>query len=632
MKKIILLICLLGAFFTVSAANWYHFRSVSPSGHNLCYRIKSNSTVEVAHSDSVTGYHPYTTYNNSSYRNDLIGEVIIPDTVSYNNKVYIVTCIGDRAFWRCHKMTSVTLPSSVERIEGGAFDSCLALSSLTIPRNVKYIGGGIVVRCNNLDTINYLADSCVADVFIYPNINARVIIGNNVKYIPKGLFYTSLVDTIILPSSVKYIAKDAFNNCKFLAFISLPTSVVSIGNQAFAGCSNLTSISLPPLIDSIGIKTFFNCSNLTSIIIPENVTKIGDYAFARCINLVSLTSLNPIPPQVCGDSTFHKVYKGIPLNVPSQSINTYKLAYGWRDFINIVPDTNIGTYEVNISSNDTNMGYVKIILPYTPQNNQMVIQAIAFNNYRFTHWSDGNQEEVRSLLINKDTNLIAYFEREDSKYTLNVATDNPSMGSVSGGGMYNANSQVSISANPYQGYEFVFWQDGNTQANRTITLVSDSTFTAYFRAKSSSDSSNILVVSIDAAMGSVYGGGTYKNGSTTTIMAVPKSGYMFVQWQDGNTQDTRTITVVSDSTFTAYFRPTTAISETSEDNLLIYSANQNIVVKGAENEPIRIYDIYGRMLHHIKNADAEYRVNISSSGIYLVQVGNRKAVKVAIVK
>lgn len=631
MKKIILLICLLGAFFTVSAANWYHFRSVSPSGHNLCYRIKSNSTVEVAHSDSVTGYHPYTTYNNSSYRNDLIGEVIIPDTVSYNNKVYTVTCIGDRAFWRCHKMTSVTLPSSVERIEGGAFDSCLALSSLTIPRNVKYIGGGIVVRCNNLDTINYLADSCVADAFIYPNINARVIIGNNVKYIPKGLFYTSLVDTIILPSSVKYIAKDAFNNCKFLAFISLPTSVVSIGNQAFAGCSNLTSISLPPLIDSIGIKTFFNCSNLTSIIIPENVTKIGDYAFARCVNIVSLTSLNPIPPQVYGDSTFHKVYKAIPLNVPSQSINTYKLAYGWRDFTNIVADTTIGVYQVTVTTVDTNMGQVKIILPYTPQNGQLVIQAIPNANYRFTHWSDGNQEAVRSLYITQDTNLVAYFASDNAQYTLTAVSDNTSMGSVSGGGRYQANSQVMITATPYLGYEFTAWQDGNTQSQRTITLVSDTTFRAYFRAKSN-DSCTIQVVSVDTAMGITYGEGRYKKGVTTTIMAVPRNGYIFVQWQDGNTQDTRTITAVSDSMFVAYFRPSTGIEETEDNHVLVYSFHQNIVVKGAENESISIYDIFGRRIRYIKNAEAEYRTNVNSSGVYFVQVGKRKVVKVNVTK
>lgn len=608
MKKIVLFICLLCVVVSVKGATWYHFRSVSPSGHNLCYRFKSDSTIVVTHTDSAYASQ-YLAYNYIYNRNyNLIGDVIIPDTVSYNNKIYTVIGIDVCAFWRCTQMTSVTLPSSIERIEARAFDSCLALSSLTIPRNVKHIGGNIVTHCNNLDTINYLADSCEIAGLGGGKTTIKINIGNTLKYIPTGLFRNSLIDSITLPSSVKYI-----------------------GPNAFRGCSNLTSISLPSSLDSIGHHAFFGCSALTSLTIPESVTKIGDYAFARCVNIVSLTSLNPIPPQVDGDSTFHKIYKAIPLNVPSQSINTYKLAYGWRDFTNIAADTTIGMYEVNVSSNDTDMGYVKIILPYSPQNNQMVIQAIAYDNYHFTQWSDGNQEEVRSLLINKDTNLIAYFARNDSKYTLNVASDNPSMGSVSGGGMYNANSQVTITANPYQGYEFVSWQDGNTQAYRSITLVSDSTFTAYFRTKSN-DSSRITVVSIDAAMGSVYGGGMYKNGSTTTIMAVPKSGYMFVQWQDGNTQDTRTLTVVSDSTFTAYFRPTTAVTESKDDNLYIYSTNQDIVIKGAKNEPIRIYDIYGRMLHHIKNADAEYRVNISSNGIYLVQAGNRKAVKVAIVK
>lgn len=614
MKKIILLICLLGTFFTVSAASWCHFRSVSPSGHNLCYRIKSDSTVEVCHSDSIKSYYyqyEYPIYNNSFYINDLAGDVVIPDTVSYNNRVYTVIAIGDRAFWRCHKTTSIILPSTIERIEGVALDSCRRLKEIIIPRNVKKIGGNIFIRCDSLETINYLADSCIIQSgYILCKSTIKINIGNTVKYIPRGLFTSnSLIDSIILPSSVKCIAE-----------------------SAFSGCSSLTYIYLPSSLDSISHNAFNGCSALTSLVIPENVTKMGDYAFAGCVNLVSLTSLNPIPPQVYGDSTFHKVYKAIPLNVPSQSINTYKLAYGWRDFTNIVADTTIGVYQVTITTVDTNMGQVKIILPYTPQNGQLVIQAIPNANYRFTHWSDGNQEAVRSLYITQDTNLVAYFASDNAQYTLTAVSDNTSMGSVSGGGRYQANSQVMITATPYLGYEFTAWQDGNTQANRTITLVSDSTFTAYFRAKSSSDSSNIIVVSIDAAMGSVYGGGTYKNGSTTTIMAVPKSGYMFVQWHDGNTQETRTITVMSDSTFTAFFRPTTAVMESEDDNLYIYSTNQDVVIKGAENELIRIYDIYGRMLHHIKNADAEYRVNICSSGIYLVQVGNRKAVKVAIVK
>ena len=368
MKKIILLICLLGAFFKVSAANWYHFRSVSPSGHNLCYRIKSDSTVEVTHSDSVYGVSGNNPgrwiYNNSDYINHLVGDVIIPDTVASNNKVYIVIGVDNRAFWRCRKMNSVTLPSSIERIGGSAFDSCLSLNVITIPRNVKSIGVNMVIRCNNLDTINYLADSCVigtnTSYVLGGKTPIKINIGNTVKYIPRGLFTNnSLIDSLILPSSVRYIANYAFSGCSSLTSLIIPENVTNIAFNTFRNCSSLTSIYLPSTLDSISHHAFYGCSALTSLVIPENVTKMGDYAFAGCVNLVSLTSLNPIPPQVYGDSTFHKVYKAIPLNVPSQSINTYKLAYGWRDFTNIVADTTIGFYQVTVTTVDTNMGQVK---------------------------------------------------------------------------------------------------------------------------------------------------------------------------------------------------------------------------------------------------------------------------------
>ena len=648
MKKIILLICLLGAFFTVSAANWYHFRSVSPSGHNLCYRYVNNSEVVVSLIDSSynSNTHANVYSNTSYYITHLVGNVIIPDTVIYNNRELVVVGISYKAFANCINMTSVYIPLSCLYIDIGAFDGCTRLKEVTIPHNIKMLNAplngypawvtssvAIFRGCDSLSIINYDADSCgFKSVFLGLGISnkVKVNIGNGVRYIPNGLFRNLNVDSLCLPSTVMSIADSSFLYCK-LIYMSMSTNVSKISNYAFYGCSNLTSISLPRSLDSIGHYAFFGCSALTSLTIPESVTKIGNYAFARCVNIVSLTSLNPIPPQVYGDSTFHKVYKAIPLNVPSQSINTYKLAYGWRDFTNIVADTTIGVYQVTVTTVDTNMGQVKIILPYTPQNGQLVIQAIPNANYRFTHWSDGNQEAVRSLYITQDTNLVAYFASDNAQYTLTAVSDNTSMGSVSGGGRYQANSQVMITATPYLGYEFTAWQDGNTQSQRTITLVSDTTFRAYFRAKSN-DSCTIQVVSVDTAMGITYGEGRYKKGVTTTIMAVPRNGYIFVQWQDGNTQDTRTITAVSDSMFVAYFRPSTGIEETEDNHVLVYSFHQNIVVKGAENESISIYDIFGRRIRYIKNAEAEYRTNVNSSGVYFVQVGKRKVVKVNVTK
>ena len=46
----------------------------------------------------------------------------------------------------------------------------------------------------------------------------------------------------------------------------------------------------------------------------------------------------------------------------------------------------------------------------------------------------------------------------------------------------------------------------------------------------------------DKAMGSVTGMGTYPKGSTVTLTAVPNTGYRFVEWGDGSTDNPRQVT------------------------------------------------------------------------------------------
>ena len=63
----------------------------------------------------------------------------------------------------------------------------------------------------------------------------------------------------------------------------------------------------------------------------------------------------------------------------------------------------------------------------------------------------------------------------------------------------------------------------------------------------------ITVQSNNDAWGTVTGGGTFDEGVTTTLTATPNDGYTFVKWQDGTTENPRTITVTADETWTAYF-------------------------------------------------------------------------------
>jgi len=67
-------------------------------------------------------------------------------------------------------------------------------------------------------------------------------------------------------------------------------------------------------------------------------------------------------------------------------------------------------------------------------------------------------------------------------YTVTVRSDNPVMGTATGGGSFAENSSISISAVANEGYRFVRWNDDNSEAIRTITVAADATYTAYFEA------------------------------------------------------------------------------------------------------------------------------------------------------
>ena len=67
-------------------------------------------------------------------------------------------------------------------------------------------------------------------------------------------------------------------------------------------------------------------------------------------------------------------------------------------------------------------------------------------------------------------------------YTLTLAVNDTTMGTVSGGGTYMYGADVVITATPNTGYHFVEWNDGVTEAVRTIEVKGNTTYTAFFAA------------------------------------------------------------------------------------------------------------------------------------------------------
>ena len=66
--------------------------------------------------------------------------------------------------------------------------------------------------------------------------------------------------------------------------------------------------------------------------------------------------------------------------------------------------------------------------------------------------------------------------------------------------------------------------------------------------------------------GSVTGAGTYDAGTEVEVKATPNEGYEFVDWEDGETFASRTVTVNEDMTLMATFKPVDNTEEGGDQN------------------------------------------------------------------
>lgn len=102
-----------------------------------------------------------------------------------------------------------------------------------------------------------------------------------------------VIETIVLPSTIKEIGDAAFRGCKNLKSINFPESVEIIGKSAFMNCNSLVSVELPPRLKKLEYWLFGQCERLKHVIVPASVEEIDKEAFYLCKNLETVTLLNP---------------------------------------------------------------------------------------------------------------------------------------------------------------------------------------------------------------------------------------------------------------------------------------------------------------------------------------------------
>lgn len=298
-------------------------------GTNISYTLDSDGVMTFTGTGAMPDYTTTTWY--SKDWEDEIKSVVIGSGITYvGNKTFYscynltsvslpstVTALGEEVFSGCTDLTTVNIPSGVTAIPKFAFSTCRALTSISLPSSITsigesafssagltsftvsskitQIGEGAFKNCYNLTKITVNSSNTVyASDYkgVLFNKNKTTLIAapgalfgsysipSTVTSISPYAFY-SLTDLtgITISSKVSDIGNYAFSNCS-LTSVNIPGNVVSIGDYAFSSCA-LTSLTIQSGVTSIGGAAFYGCSNLATVTVPDTVTSIGGSAFAN---------------------------------------------------------------------------------------------------------------------------------------------------------------------------------------------------------------------------------------------------------------------------------------------------------------------------------------------------------------
>ena len=445
--------------------------------------------------------------------------IVLPNTVNYIGQYAFYDChalkdfalpssltkIDYRAFENNHALNSLVLPNSVDTLCDRAFYNCDGLNSVQFGENLKYIGKESFCESNNLKSVTFnesllniddrAFQSCSQlqavqlnqklqrighEAFRYCGNLRDVIFGDSLATIGERAFKRSGITSADLSKTqITNLPTRAFRECGSLVSVNFPKTLAEMGTECFYKCQSLRLAELPQGMTTLPNHAFYGCTNLTSVHIPNSMVTIMNNVFQSCSNLLSVT----LPENVLsvGAESFRYCSKLATLNLAmDQPISVGSNVFDGVTFSAInVPCGSKSTYmeDERWAVYDSIMHEVTLA-PY----NIIALPA------------DGRRGVVDVQVPNTCDG--------DAAYTLTVQ--------------------------PYYGYKFTQWNDGNTDNPRSVVLTQDTSLIATIER----DSYEINAVPNFLERGKIEGSGSYLYLDTVTLTVTPNYGYYFDYWQD----------------------------------------------------------------------------------------------------